>query len=405
MMIGMKYLLSVPLFLIPAVTFAAAGDGSLQGLISGIGGFINEVLIPFTLGVAFLIFIINAVRFFVIGGDNTESQENAKSLALYGVGAFVLILSLWGLVNLLSNGFGLNEGPCVGGQAVQSDYLYGIDSNAPCSSPRPQPRAHPTIDPVAPGGGFGSGVPNTDTSPTIPGNAPGPTTMPGLPTPPAGETSFTPDGLPMSYAAVQTAQAAIKKPAATYFSGPINNDFGYNKDIVMPLFADLNKTTNDPISEIERLKAAVRLGEIGAIPVSVVNTYIAAYNTYSTAAGTASDKPVTLTTLKTTTAALLPATLISRRNQTKQLVIDTLVANNIKNNTTVNVDQVVTKLYNPNTTPESRYKAVVELYNPSANNTQAKLSMNVQSQALLFDRLLADINTEKIYTGDFTLGF
>lgn len=134
----MRYVLTFGLILCPALTYAQSG--SLQGLISGVGGFINEIVIPFTLGVAFLIFIINAVRFFVIGGDNTESQENARSLALYGVGAFVLILSLWGMVNLLSSGIGLNEGPCVGGQAVQSDYLYGVDSNAPCSSPRPQSR-------------------------------------------------------------------------------------------------------------------------------------------------------------------------------------------------------------------------------------------------------------------------
>ena len=89
----------------PAVTFAQ----SLQGLIAGVGGFINEVLIPFTLGIAFLIFLINAVRFFIIGGNNTESQENARSLALYGIGAFVMILSLWGMVNLLASGIGLAD--------------------------------------------------------------------------------------------------------------------------------------------------------------------------------------------------------------------------------------------------------------------------------------------------------
>lgn len=104
---------------------------------TGIGGFMNEVLIPFILGLAFLIFLINAVRFFIIGSSNTEGQENSRNLALYGVGAFVLILSLWGLVNLLANGVGLNEGPCIDGDTIQSDY---IDSNPPCSSPRPRSR-------------------------------------------------------------------------------------------------------------------------------------------------------------------------------------------------------------------------------------------------------------------------
>jgi len=107
----MRYLLIFALFLIPCLTLAQSNDDSpsLQNLIIGIGGFINDVLIPFTLGIAFLIFVVNAIRFFVIGGNNTEGQENAKSLAIYGIGAFVLILSLWGLVNILSSGIGLND--------------------------------------------------------------------------------------------------------------------------------------------------------------------------------------------------------------------------------------------------------------------------------------------------------
>ena len=135
----MNYLLTLALFLFPTLAFAQQ-EGSLQTLLVGIGGFINVVLVPFILGVAFLIFVVNAIRYFVIDGSSTEGHENARNLALYGIGAFVLILSLWGMVNILANGIGLNEGPCIDGTAVQSDYLYGIDSLAPCSSPRPQAR-------------------------------------------------------------------------------------------------------------------------------------------------------------------------------------------------------------------------------------------------------------------------
>jgi heme A synthase len=108
-------------------------------------------VIPLVLGIAFLIFLINAVRFFIIGSNSTEGQENARNLALYGVGAFVLILSLWGIVNLLAGGFGLNEGPCINGDTVQSDY---IDSNPPCSSPRPQPRPTGSFMPTGGPGTF-----------------------------------------------------------------------------------------------------------------------------------------------------------------------------------------------------------------------------------------------------------
>ena len=81
--------------------------------------FVNGVVLPFILGIAFLVFLVNVIRFFVIGGGNQESQEKARSLALYSVLAFVFILVLGGIVNLTAGAFGLdtyanpsNRGPC-----------------------------------------------------------------------------------------------------------------------------------------------------------------------------------------------------------------------------------------------------------------------------------------------------
>src|SRR6056297_676635 len=69
--------------------------------------FINNLVIPFLLGLAFLFFTINAFRFFVAGGANADSREKARSLAVYGLLAFVLIIIFWGIVNLLTNSLGL----------------------------------------------------------------------------------------------------------------------------------------------------------------------------------------------------------------------------------------------------------------------------------------------------------
>ena len=68
--------------------------------------FSNNTLIPFLLGLAFLFVVINAIRFFVIGGAEAPSQEKAKALAIYGVAAFVVIVIFWGVVNLLSSSLG-----------------------------------------------------------------------------------------------------------------------------------------------------------------------------------------------------------------------------------------------------------------------------------------------------------
>ncbi len=65
------------------------------------------------LAIAFFIFLWNAVQYFIIQGDSEEGQTKAKSLALWSISAFVIIVSLWGIVNLIQTGLGLdNSVPC-----------------------------------------------------------------------------------------------------------------------------------------------------------------------------------------------------------------------------------------------------------------------------------------------------
>lgn len=95
----------------PLVTSAAV---SLQNFITGTLTFFNVAIIPFLFGIAFLLFVINVLRYFIIGGANPESQEKAKMFALYSVYAFVFILIFYGIVNMLAVSIGLQGGsqPC-----------------------------------------------------------------------------------------------------------------------------------------------------------------------------------------------------------------------------------------------------------------------------------------------------
>lgn len=91
---------------------------SLQELIIGTTIFIDNVLLPLFFGIALLFFVWNAVKFFIIGAGETDAKENAKRLALYGIGAFVILVSLWGIVNLLVSGLGWGNS-----SAVTPDYM------------------------------------------------------------------------------------------------------------------------------------------------------------------------------------------------------------------------------------------------------------------------------------------
>jgi hypothetical protein len=82
---------------------------NLQSYIADLITVLNNIIIPFILGIAFLVFVINAFRFFIVGGATDEGKEKAKSLAVYGVGAFVFIIIFWGIVNLLTSSFGIAQ--------------------------------------------------------------------------------------------------------------------------------------------------------------------------------------------------------------------------------------------------------------------------------------------------------
>ncbi len=99
---------------------------SLFDFIILIPQFFNWVVIPVLFGIAFLFFVINAIRFFVIEGASEDGQEKAKSLMLYSLAAFVFLIIFWGVVELLTTSLGL-----YGERPVCPDYLAGMPGS-PC---------------------------------------------------------------------------------------------------------------------------------------------------------------------------------------------------------------------------------------------------------------------------------
>lgn len=71
---------------------------------------INNVFIPVIFAIAFLTFLWGVYRYFILGADNEAEREKGKSFVLWGVIGFVVILSVWGLVAVVLNTFGLSPG-------------------------------------------------------------------------------------------------------------------------------------------------------------------------------------------------------------------------------------------------------------------------------------------------------
>lgn len=89
-----------------------AGDGTggpFATLLGNILVFTNTVLIPFIIGIGFLVFVWGMFKYFIAGGANDDAKEQGKSLMIYATLGFLLIIVFWGVVNLLANSTGLQN--------------------------------------------------------------------------------------------------------------------------------------------------------------------------------------------------------------------------------------------------------------------------------------------------------
>jgi hypothetical protein len=84
----------------PLISFAAINN------ISDVGSFIintiNNVVVPVLFSVAFIVFLWGAFQVFIVGANSEEVKEKGKNHMLWGLIGFFVMVSVWGLVNILT---------------------------------------------------------------------------------------------------------------------------------------------------------------------------------------------------------------------------------------------------------------------------------------------------------------
>jgi len=97
--------------LAPLVGLAQVGDPNfnyLNSAIQQISALVNN-LVPLTIALALLFFIWGLVQFILASGDE-EAKTAGKRKIVWGIVALFVIISVWGLVGLLNQLTGVEQG-------------------------------------------------------------------------------------------------------------------------------------------------------------------------------------------------------------------------------------------------------------------------------------------------------
>ena len=109
----MKKIIAILAFFAPALAFAQVGlvSGTNGGLIGVIGGLLNTI-IPILITLAVIYFIWGVVQYVTTG--DAEKKEQGQQHMIWGLIGLFVIVSMWGLVAILSNTFGTSGQNSIG---------------------------------------------------------------------------------------------------------------------------------------------------------------------------------------------------------------------------------------------------------------------------------------------------
>ncbi len=91
--------------------FGVGGFGNCVGTVACAADtilfIINGILVPVLFAVAFIVFLYGIARAYIFSIGDAEGVKKGHTLMLWGIIGFVVMISLWGLVNIVANTFGL----------------------------------------------------------------------------------------------------------------------------------------------------------------------------------------------------------------------------------------------------------------------------------------------------------
>ncbi|OGG78019.1 hypothetical protein A3A36_00935 [Candidatus Kaiserbacteria bacterium RIFCSPLOWO2_01_FULL_52_12b] len=81
---------------------------SICGIAQTILYIINAILVPVLFAIAFIVFLYGIAKAYIFSHGDPEKVKEGHSLVFWGIIAFAIMISVWGLVNVVANTFGLS---------------------------------------------------------------------------------------------------------------------------------------------------------------------------------------------------------------------------------------------------------------------------------------------------------
>jgi hypothetical protein len=103
-----KALYTASAFALPLVSFAATIN-NLGDVGTTVINIINNIAVPVLFAIAFIVFIWGAFQTFIVGANDEGTKETGRNLMLYSLIGFFVMISIWGLVNIVVGTFSTNN--------------------------------------------------------------------------------------------------------------------------------------------------------------------------------------------------------------------------------------------------------------------------------------------------------
>lgn len=88
--------------LLPHLVFGAGAPSDFKGFVAMLIDLI-DLLVILTFTLTFIAFLWGVVKGWIINGESTEGVESGKKVVIVGIIAFVIMISIWGILTMLQS--------------------------------------------------------------------------------------------------------------------------------------------------------------------------------------------------------------------------------------------------------------------------------------------------------------